>query len=139
MEKLKKIWKELSIFGIVIVIFLGLFVYGKITHVDYKTITQSALVEKVKDKDNFVVVIGNNTDTTTLSYQQTMKSFLEKNRRETLYYVDISNERDYSTWLEKELNISDATIPQTIVYKNGKVTTSKNGALSYYRLAQLFK
>lgn len=139
MEKVKKIWKEISIFGIVIVIFLGLFVYRKITHVEFTTITQSALVEKVKDKDSFVVVIGSKSDTATLSYQNTMTTFLEKNRSKSLYYVDVSSDSNYTTWLEEELNITDGTVPQTIVYKDGKVSKNKTGALSYYRLAQLFK
>lgn len=139
MEKVKKIWKEISIFGIVIVIFLGLFVYRKITHVEFTTITQSALVEKVKDKDSFVVVIGSKNDTTTLSYQDTMTTFLEKNRSKSLYYVDVSSDSNYTTWLEEKLDITDGTVPQTIVYKDGKVTKNKTGALSYYRLAQLFK
>lgn len=139
MEKIKQIWKELSIFALVIVIFLGLFVYRKITHVEFKTITESALVEKVDDKDSFVVVIGNNNDSATLSYQETMTTFLTKNRTKSLYYVDISNDSTYNTWLEKELDITNATVPQTIVYKNGKVTTNTTGALSYYRLAQLFE
>lgn len=139
MEKVKKIWKEISIFGIVIVVFLGLFVYRKITHVEFTTITQSALVEKVKDKDSFVVVIGSKSDTTTLSYQNTMTTFLEKNRSKSLYYVDVSSDSNYTTWLEEELNITDGTVPQTIVYKDGKVSKNKTGALSYYRLAQLFK
>ena len=93
MEKVKKLWKEISIFGIVLVVFIGLFVYRKITHVEYTTITQSALVEKVKDKDSFVVVIGNNSDNTTLSYQQTMTTFVEKNRSKSLYYVDVSGDK----------------------------------------------
>lgn len=139
MEKVKKIWKEISIFGIVIVIFLGLFVYRKITHVEFTTITQSALVEKVKDKDSFVVVIGSNSDTATLSYQDTMTTFLEKNRSKSLYYVDVSSDSNYTTWLEEKLDITDGTVPQTIVYKDGKVSKNKTGALSYYRLAQLFK
>lgn len=139
MEKVKKIWKEISIFGIVIVIFLGLFVYRKITHVEFTTITQSALVEKVKDKDSFVVVIGNKNDTATLSYQDTMTTFLEKNRSESLYYVDVSSDSNYTAWLEENLDITDGTVPQTIVYKDGKVSKNKTGALSYYRLAQLFK
>ena len=126
MEKVKKLWKEISIFGIVLVVFIGLFVYRKITHVEYTTITQSALVEKVKDKDSFVVVIGNNSDNTTLSYQQTMTTFVEKNRSKSLYYVDVSGDSDY-------------TVPQTLVYEKGKVKTAKTGALSYYRLSQLYK
>lgn len=139
MEKVKKLWKEISIFGIVIVVFLGLFVYRKITHVEFTTITQNALVEKVKDKDSFVVVIGNKNDNATLSYQDTMTTFLEKNRSKSLYYVDVSNDSDYTTWLEKDLDITNGTVPQTIVYKDGKISTTKTGALSYYRLAQLFK
>ena len=109
MEKVKKLWKEISIFGIVLVVFIGLFVYRKITHVEYTTITQSALVEKVKDKDSFVVVIGNNSDNTTLSYQQTMTTFVEKNRSKSLYYVDVSGDSDYTTWLEEKLDITDGT------------------------------
>ncbi|WP_285816077.1 hypothetical protein [Thomasclavelia cocleata] len=139
MEKVKKLWKEISIFGIVIVVFLGLFIYRKITHVEFTTITQNALVEKVKDKDSFVVVIGNKNDNATLSYQDTMTTFLEKNRSESLYYADVSNDSDYTTWLEKDLDITNGTVPQTIVYKDGKISTTKTGALSYYRLAQLFK
>ena len=139
MEKVKKLWKEISIFGIVIVVFLGLFVYRKITHVEFTTITQSALVEKVEDKDSFVVVIGNNSDSSKLSYQDTMTTYLEKHRGKSLYYVDISSDSDYTTWLEEKLDITDGTVPQTIVYKDGKVSKNKTGALSYYRLAQLFK
>lgn len=139
MEKIKKIWKELSIFGVIIVVFLGLFVYHKITNVEFKTITQSELVEKVNDKDSFVVVIGNSTDNATLSYQDTMTTYLEHHRTKSLYYVDISNDSSYNTWLEQKLKITNATVPQTIVYENGKITTSTTGALSYYRLAQLFK
>ena len=139
MEKVKKLWKEIIIFGIVLVVFIGLFVYRKITHVEYTTITQSALVEKVKDKDSFVVVIGNNSDNTTLSYQQTMTTFVEKNRSKSLYYVDVSGDSDYTTWLEEKLDITDGTVPQTLVYEKGKVKTAKTGALSYYRLSQLYK
>ena len=129
MEKIKKFWKELSIFGIVIVVFLGLFVYRKITHVEFKTITQSALVEKVKDKDSFVVVIGNNSDSATLAYQDTMTEVATRNRRKSLYYVDISNDSTYSTWLEKKLDITDTTVPQTIVYERWKNNYEHNWSI----------
>lgn len=139
MKKLKKFWKEISVFGIIIVVFIGLYVYHNIFFNDYTTISQSQLVEKVKDDDSFVVVIGNNSDTTTQSYQQTMSQFLQEHLSKTLYYVDISEDTDYADWLEKKLDITDATVPQTIVYEDGKVKTSKSGALSYYRLSKLFK
>lgn len=138
MEKIKKLWKEISIFGIVLVVFIGLIVYRKIVFVEYTTISQSELVEKVDDGDSFVVVIGNNSDTTTLSYQETMSKFVENHRSEKLYYVDISEDENYGNWLEEKLDITDSTIPQTIVFKDGKVKQSRTGAISYYRLTQLY-
>lgn len=139
MKKIKKFWKEISVFGIVLVVFIGLYVYHNIFFNDYTTISQSELVEKVKDDDSFVVVIGNNTDTTTQSYQQTMSQYLQKHLGDTLYYVDISEDTDYANWLEEKLDITDATVPQTIVYKDGKVESNKSGSLSYYRLSKLFE
>lgn len=139
MKKIKKFWKEISVFGIILVAFIGLYVFHDIFFNDYTTISQSELVEKVKDDDSFVVVIGNNTDTTTQSYQQTMSQYLQDHLGDTLYYVDISEDTDYANWLEEKLDITDATVPQTIVYEDGKVETSKSGALSYYRLSKLFE
>ena len=46
MEKIKKFWKELSIFGIIIVVFLGLFVYRRIICTTIWEQLKSALVEK---------------------------------------------------------------------------------------------
>lgn len=139
MKKIKKFWKEISVFGIILVAFIGLYVFHDIFFNDYTTISQSELVEKVKDDDSFVVVIGNNTDTTTQSYQQTMSQYLQDHLGDTLYYVDISEDTDYANWLEEKLDITDATVPQTIVYEDGKVETSKSGSLSYYRLSELFE
>ena len=139
MKKIKKFWKEISVFGIVLVVFIGLYVYHNIFFNDYTTISQNELVEKVKDDDSFVVVIGNNTDTTTQSYQQTMSQYLQEHLGDTLYYVDISEDTDYANWLEEKLDITDATVPQTIVYKDGKVESSKSGSLSYYRLSKLLQ
>lgn len=139
MKKIKKFWIEISVFGIILVAFIGLYVFHVIFFNDYTTISQSELVEKVKDDDSFVVVIGNNTDTATQSYQQTMSQYLQKHLGDTLYYVDISEDTDYANWLEEKLDITDATVPQTIVYEDGKVETSKSGALSYYRLSKLFE
>lgn len=139
MKKIKKFWIEISVFGIILVAFIGLYVFHVIFFNDYTTISQSELVEKVKDDDSFVVVIGNNTDTATQSYQQTMSQYLQDHLGDTLYYVDISEDTDYANWLEEKLDITDATVPQTIVYEDGKVETSKSGALSYYRLSKLFE
>lgn len=137
-EKLKKFWKEISVFGIVAVIFLALLVYHKIAFVEFSTITPTELTEKIKDKDSFVVVLGSSSDSATVSYQEVMQKFVEDNRGETLYFCDLANEEDVKTYIRENLEIEDATIPQTVVYNKGKVKTSKTGSLSYYRLVKLY-
>ena len=69
MEFFKKIWKEISVFGLVFVIFIALFAYRQVTHVELTTISKTKLVEKIKDKDSFVVVAGSDSDNTTLNYK----------------------------------------------------------------------
>lgn len=139
MDKIKKLWKEISIFGIILVVFIGLIVYRKIVYVEYTTISQDKLVDKVEADDSFVVVIGNDDDTTTQSYQATMTQFVENHRGEKLYYVDVSNDDDYANWLEEDLGITNSTVPQTIVYEDGEVKTSRTGAITYYRLTQMYE
>ena len=48
MEFFKKIWKEISVFGLVFVIFIVLFAYRQVTHVELTTISKTKLVEKIK-------------------------------------------------------------------------------------------
>ncbi|WP_294579800.1 hypothetical protein [uncultured Thomasclavelia sp.] len=139
MDKIKKLWKEISIFGIILVVFIGLIVYRKIVYVEYTTISQDKLVDKVEADDSFVVVIGNDDDTTTQSYQATMTQFVENHRGEKLYYVDVSDDDDYANWLEEDLGITNSTVPQTIVYEDGEVKTSRTGAITYYRLTQMYE
>lgn len=137
-EKFKKFWKEISVFGLVAVIFLALLVYHKIAFVEYSTITPTELTEKIKDKDSFVVVLGSSADSATVAYQEVMQKFVEDNRGDTLYFCDLVNEEDTKTYIREKLEIEDATIPQTIVYKKGKVKANKSGSLSYYRLVELY-
>ena len=70
---LKKIWKEISVFGLVFVIFIALFAYRQATHVELTTISKTKLVEKIKAKDSFVVVAGSDSDNTTLNYKDVKK------------------------------------------------------------------
>ena len=52
MEFFKKIWKEISVFGLVFVIFIALFAYRQVTHVELTTISKTKLVEKIKDNND---------------------------------------------------------------------------------------
>lgn len=139
MEFFKKIWKEISVFGLVFVIFIALFAYRQVTHVELTTISKTKLVEKIKDKDSFVVVAGSDSDNTTLNYKDVCLKYLEKNHGDYIYYVNLANEKDATSYIQKTFKTDDGTIPSTFVIKNGKVKTQKSGALSYYRIAELFK
>lgn len=138
MDKIKKLWKEISVFGIVLVAFLGLFIYNKIVYVDYTSISPTTLTEKMKDKDSFIVVVGSSTDTNTTNYQTVMTQFIRKNRSKTLYYCDLSKEADVKKYVKETFNSDDGTIPQTFVIKKGKVSSANSGVLTYYQLDRLF-
>lgn len=139
MEKIKKLWKEISVFGIVIIVFIGLFAYNKIMFTDYTTISDKEVVDKIKDKDSFVVVVGSSTDNNTLSYQVSMKKFVDKNRDESLYYVDLSKNEDATKFIKETFNTEEGDIPQTFVVKDGKVVAQRSDVLTYSRLLDLYK
>ena len=75
MEFIKKFAKELSVFGLVILIFLGLFIYRQMTFKDYKSIKKTELTEMMKDKEDFVVVLGDSSNSTVMSYQNIMTKY----------------------------------------------------------------
>lgn len=139
MEKAKKMWKEISVFGIVILAFIGLFVYNKVMFADFTTISQSQVVQKMEDNDSFVVVVGSNQDNSTLSYQTIMKTFVDRNRKENLYYVDLSGAEDTATFIKETFNSEEGTIPQTFVIKDGEVVVQRSDILTYSRLLDLYK
>ncbi len=141
MDKLKKLWKELSIFGIVLVVFIVLFAYQNIFYGDYIAISESKVVDMMEDKDDFVVVVGNPTENDSFGYLDIMDTFVNKNRDEKLYYVDVSeNETTETTaFLKDTMKSDDITLPQTFLVKDGEVVTQQTGALSYYRLIELFE
>ena len=139
MDFFKKIGKEVSVFGLVFVVFIALFAYRQATHVELSTISQDKLEEKIKDKDSFVVVVGSDKDNTTLNYKNVCLKYLEKNQSDKIYYVNLAKENNATTYIQKTFKTDDWTIPSTYVMKNGKVKVQKSGSLSYYRIAELFK
>ena len=139
MDFFKKIGKEVSVFGLVFVVFIALFAYRQATHVELSTISQDILEEKIKDKDSFVVVVGSDKDNTTLNYKNVCLKYLEKNHSHKIYYVNLAKENNATTYIQKTFKTDDGTIPSTFVMKNGKVKVQKSGSLSYYRIAELFK
>lgn len=138
MEFIKKFAKEISVFGIVLVIFLALFTYRQLTFKDYKTIKESQLTEMIENKEDFVVVLGDSTNSTVLGYQDVMTKYTTQNREIPLYYVDSSENEKFDSYVEKTLN-TNVSYPATIIIKDGKVAAKKEGAMQYYSLYDFIK
>ncbi|MFR7592051.1 MAG: hypothetical protein ACLUVC_11440 [Longibaculum sp.] len=138
MEFIKKFAKELSVFGLVIVIFLGLFIYRQMTFKDYKSIKKTELTEMMKDKEDFVVVLGDSSNTTVMSYQNIMTKYTTKNRSTPFYYLDTKDVDNIDKYVETTFKTS-VTYPATFVIKNGEVVAKKEGIIQYYSLYDFIK
>lgn len=133
MKFIKKFGKEISVFGIVLIVFLGLFFYRQMTFKDYKTIKQSTLTQMVEDKKDFVVVLGDSSDNTMTSYASVMTTYTTKHRSTSLYYVDTKEIEDIDSYVEKTFD-TNVTYPTTLIIKDGKVSAKREGYLQYYSL-----
>lgn len=138
MNFIKKFAKEISVFGLVLLIFLGLFIYRQATFKDYKTISESRLTQMIKDQEDFVVVLGDSTDSTMMSYQEIMTTYTTKNRSTPFYYLDTSEMKDIDNYVEKTFD-TNVSYPTTFIIKDGKVVAKKEGYNQYYSLYDFIK
>ena len=138
MNFIKKFAKEISVFGLVLLIFLGLFIYRQATFKDYKTISESRLTQMMKDQEDFVVVLCDSTDSTMMSYQEIMTTYTTKNRSTPFYYLDTSEMKDIDNYVEKTFD-TNVSYPTTFVIKDGKVAAKKEGYNQYYSLYDFIK
>ena len=138
MEFIKKFAKEISVFGLVLVVFLGLFIYRQATFKDYKTIKQSHLTEMIESKEDFVVVLGDSSNTTVAGYQTIMTQYTTKNRSTPFYYLDTKDIKNINEYVEKTLGES-VYYPATFVIKKGEVIAKKEGSMQYYSLYDFIK
>ncbi|MCD7950216.1 MAG: hypothetical protein LUG12_08160 [Erysipelotrichaceae bacterium] len=133
MEFIKKFAREISVFGIVIVIFLGLFIYRQATFKDYTTVSESKLTSLVEKDKDFIVVIGDSTESSMSTYEPILTTFCTKNRSYSLYYLDSAEIDDIATYVEETFDLS-VTYPVTIIVKDGEVVNYKQGSMTYYYL-----
>lgn len=138
MEFIKKFAKEISVFGLVLVVFLGLFIYRQATFKDYKTIKKTELTEMMKDKKDFVVVLGDSSNSTVASYQTIMTKYTTENRSTPFYFLDTKGIEKIDKYVTDTFKTS-VTYPVTFVIKNGEVVAKKEGILQYYSLYDVIK
>lgn len=151
MDKLKKFAKEISVFGIVIVIVGALFIYKQFNLNDYITISADKAVSMIQSDKDFIVVFGTTKATTTssstteeqnndpanLTAEQAtyVKKYIKKNRQK-VYYVNADKIEDLATYMKDNFG-SDSTLPQTFFIKNGEIVSNKNGAIKYVEFSKL--
>ncbi len=133
MDFIKKFAKEISVFGLVIVVFLGLFIYRNITFKDYTTIKQDEFTSFIEEKKDFVVVLGDSTDNTMIGFQETMQKYTTNNRSTPLYYLDTNGNKKIDDYLKEKLDV-EVSYPTTLVIKQGKLAGKKDGVVTYYSL-----
>lgn len=141
MDKLKKVMKELSIFGIVIVCFLGLYVYRLAVKADIPSISETKLVQKIEADESFVVYTASGTSGYTPAHQEVVEEYLTKNRSEKIYFLNLDNIEDADTFVSTYFNeeTADLEYPTTYVFVNGEIYKSKDGQIGYYDLTKLME
>lgn len=139
MEKIKKIWKELSVFGVVIVCIFGLYIYRLIVTVDVTTVSQDKVVSMIEKDDSFVIYTGTSDSVNTATYQQTVETYLKKNRSSKIYFLDVAHLEEADAFVKTYFNAegADTSNPHTYVFINGELTTTQDGVLGYYTLDKL--
>lgn len=78
---IKKFAREISVFGLVLVVFLGLFIYRQATYATYTTLSSTKFEQKIENKDSFILVAGDSSDNTMKSFQEVMTTYQTKNRK----------------------------------------------------------
>ena len=137
MDKLKKIWKELSVFGIVFITILGLFAYRRISHVDYKTISEKKFISMVENQESFVVFTGSSSCTDCSVYGSVVEKYLKDNRGKTIYYINLDKVSD--TFINDFLNgEAELTTAHTFKIENGIIVDSGTN-ITYYVLDRMMR
>lgn len=152
MEKIKKFAKEISVFGIVIIVVLALIVYKQFNPTNYTFINSQEAVSMFQSGEDFIVVFGTDTPTTTSSSSSTEQSSdpanltaeqtahvrqYIKDHRQKVYYVDTDEIEDLSTYFSDNFQTSSISLPQTLFIKNGEIKLSKEGTIRYTEFGDL--
>ena len=122
MKKKNNLFIGIIIIFILIICFLLL---NNITNQkgELKKITYKEISEKVKNKDDFVLVVSRSNCSHCISYKPKVNE-IAKNNNIIIYYIDYDEENNKDKFL-KEFNL-DGSTPITLFIKNGKETSVLN-------------
>ena len=122
MKKKNNLFIGIIIIFILIICFLLL---NNITNQkgELKKITYKEISEKVKNKDDFVLVVSRSNCSHCISYKPKVNE-IAKNNNIIIYYIDYDEENNKDKFI-KEFNL-DGSTPITLFIKNGKETSVLN-------------
>ena len=125
MIKLKLKNKIIILVSACLVILAGVFLVDYIISKSYlNKISYNDVIEKIEDKESFILLISQTTCTHCMSYKPKLEEIANKHKIE-IYYIDVdllSNE-DFDK-LDSYLNFADAGTPVTLFVKNGEETSA---------------
>ena len=102
-------------------------------------ITHKEISQKLKNKEDFILIISRSNCSHCISYKPKVKQ-IAKDYKITVYYIDYDEEKKPETLLN-ELNL-DGSTPITLFIKNGKETSvlkRLEGDLSKEKIIKKFK
>ena len=116
--------KKILIFVIILVGIFGIILFLSNQSPKYTEISYEQLIEKLNNKDTFVLLIGSDTCSACANYEITMKKVMKDTKVE-IFYVNLHtlSEENYSKVYSKFVVNST---PTTIFIKDGEETTSYN-------------
>ena len=92
----------------------------------------------IESKEDFVVVLGDASNTTVQGYQSIMTKYTTKNRSTPFYYLNTADVDKLEDYVKKTFE-SEVSYPVTFIIKEGKMVAKKEGAMQYYSLYDFVK
>ena len=108
-----------------LVILAGVFLVDYIISKSYlNKISYNDVIEKIEDKESFILLISQTTCTHCMSYKPKLEEIANKHKIE-IYYIDVDllSDEDFDK-LDSYLNFADAGTPVTLFVKNGEETSA---------------
>lgn len=123
--KVKK--KIIILFSICLVVLVGSIIADKVMSKSYfNKITYEEIIEKIDNKDSFVLLISQTTCTHCASYKPKLEDVANEYKI-NIYYIDIDLlEEDEYDELNSRLSFASSGTPLTIFLKNGEEKTVAN-------------
>lgn len=125
MIKLKLKNKIIILVSACLVILAGVFLVDYIISKSYlNKISYNDVIEKIEDKESFILLISQTTCTHCMSYKPKLEEIANKHKIE-IYYIDVDllSDEDFDK-LDSYLNFADAGTPVTLFVKNGEETSA---------------